>query len=36
MTNRIASNLFTQMYMQREQIHKNERLNAGAADIDTL
>jgi hypothetical protein len=36
MTNRTASNLFTQMYMQREQIHKNERLNAGAADIDTL
>lgn len=36
MTNRTASNLFTQMYMQREQIHKNERLNAGAADIDTI
>ncbi len=36
MTNRTASNLFTQMYLQREQIHKNERLNAGAADIDTL
>ncbi|MFZ6772296.1 hypothetical protein ACO0LB_06215 [Undibacterium sp. SXout7W] len=36
MTNRTASNLFTQMYMQREQIHKNERLNAGAADIDIL
>lgn len=36
MTNRTASNLFTQMYMQREQIHKNERLNAGAADIDVL
>jgi len=35
MTNRTASNLFTQMYMQREQIHKNERLNAGAADINT-
>ncbi|WP_230405022.1 phage tail tape measure protein [Undibacterium rugosum] len=35
MTNRTASNLFTQMYLQREQIHKNERLNAGAADIDT-
>lgn len=36
MSNRTASNLFTQMYLQREQIHKNARLNAGAADIDTL
>ena len=36
MTNRTASNLFTQMYLQREQIHKNAKLNAGAADIDTL
>jgi hypothetical protein len=33
-TNRTAANLFTTMYMQREQIHKNERLNAGADGID--
>lgn len=33
-TNRTASNLFTTMYMQRDQIHKNERLNAGADGID--
>ncbi|MDP1976263.1 phage tail protein [Undibacterium sp.] len=36
MTNRTASNLFTQMYLQRAQIHKNAKLNAGAANIDTL
>ncbi|KWC25361.1 hypothetical protein WL50_10590 [Burkholderia ubonensis] len=33
-TNRTAANLFSTMYMQREQIHKNERLNAGAYGID--
>ncbi|WP_321931565.1 phage tail tape measure protein [Paraburkholderia guartelaensis] len=33
-TNRTAANLFTTMYMQREQIHKNEHLNAGADGID--
>jgi hypothetical protein len=36
MTNRTASGVFTQMYLQRDQIHKNARLNAGADDIDTL
>ena len=35
-TNRTASNLFAQMYMQRDQIHKNAKLNAGADDIDQL
>ncbi|WP_246189186.1 phage tail tape measure protein [Pandoraea anapnoica] len=35
-SNRTASNLFGQMYLQREQIHKNAKLNRGAADIDTL
>lgn len=35
-TNRTASNLFAQMYMQREQIHKNAKLNSGADDIDKL
>ncbi|MDN4572898.1 phage tail protein [Pandoraea cepalis] len=35
-SNRTASNLFSQMYLQRDQIHKNEKLNRGAADIDTL
>lgn len=35
-TNRTAANLFTTMYMQRGQIHKNERLNAGADGIDQL
>lgn len=35
-TNRTASNLFAQMYMQREQIHKNAKLNAGADNIDQL
>ena len=33
-TNRTAANLFTTMYMQRDQIHKNERLNAGADGIE--
>lgn len=35
-SNRTASNLFSQMYLQRDQIRKNERLNRGAADINTL
>ncbi|WP_028217411.1 phage tail tape measure protein [Paraburkholderia oxyphila] len=33
-TNRTAANLFTTMYMQSAQIHKNERLNAGADGIN--
>ncbi|RKU01816.1 hypothetical protein C7H84_19055 [Burkholderia sp. Nafp2/4-1b] len=33
-TNRTAANLMTTMVMQREQIHKNARLNAGAYGID--
>lgn len=35
-TNRTASNLFAQMYLQRDQIHKNAKLNAGADNIDQL
>ncbi|MGA4045412.1 phage tail tape measure protein [Ralstonia nicotianae] len=35
-SNRTASGLFAQMYMQRKQIHKNMRLNEGASDIDQL
>ncbi len=35
-TNRNASNLFTTMYDQREQIHKNAKLNAGADNIEQL
>lgn len=35
-TNRTASNLFTTMYDQRDQIHKNAKLNAGAENIDQL
>lgn len=35
-TNRSASNLFATMYMQRNQIAKNERLNKGAAGITEL
>ncbi|WP_153075772.1 phage tail tape measure protein [Paraburkholderia bonniea] len=35
-TNRTAANLFTTMYMQRDQIHKNEKLNAGADGIEEL
>src|SRR5450830_176233 len=35
-SNRTASNLFSTMYLQRSQIHKNEKLNRGAADIDKL
>ncbi|MDB0529880.1 phage tail protein, partial [Ralstonia solanacearum] len=34
--NRTASNLISQMVVQRDQIHKNMRLNAGAAGIDQL
>lgn len=35
-TNRTAANLFTTMYMQSGQIHKNEKLNAGADGIEEL
>ena len=35
-SNRTASNLFAQMYLQREQIHKNAKLNAGADNIDQI
>ncbi|KAG0190631.1 hypothetical protein DFQ28_001746 [Apophysomyces sp. BC1034] len=35
-TNRTASNLMTTMYLQRQQIHKNARLNRGAYGIDEL
>jgi hypothetical protein len=35
-SNRTASNLFSQMYLQRDQIHKNQKLNAGADDIQSL
>ncbi len=35
-TNRTASNLMTTMVMQRAQIHKNERLNSQADDVDTV
>ena len=35
-SNRTASNLMSQMYLQRDQIHKNMRLNKGAAGIDEL
>lgn len=35
-SNRTAANLFSQMYMQRAQIHKNARLNEGADNIDAL
>ncbi|KVV48233.1 hypothetical protein WT27_04890 [Burkholderia territorii] len=36
MTNGNGANLFATMYMQREQIHKNEKLNRGAYNIDQL
>ncbi|MBT1538305.1 phage tail protein [Ralstonia solanacearum] len=36
LSNRTASNLISQMVVQRDQIHKNMRLNAGAAGIDQL
>jgi len=35
-SNRTASNLFSQMYLQRDQIHKNAKLNAGAFGIESL
>ncbi|MDR3429010.1 hypothetical protein [Silvimonas sp.] len=35
-SNRTASNLFSQMYLQRNQIHKNAKLNEGADGIDKL
>ncbi|OIT17075.1 phage tail protein [Ralstonia solanacearum] len=35
-SNRTASNLMAQMYLQRDQIHKNMRLNRGADSIDQL
>ncbi|WP_431274238.1 phage tail tape measure protein [Variovorax ureilyticus] len=35
-SNRTASNLFSQMYLQRDQIHKNAKLNAGADGIQQL
>ncbi|UBM11722.1 phage tail tape measure protein [Cupriavidus metallidurans] len=35
-SNRTAANLFAQMYMQRDQIHKNMRLNKGADGIEQL
>ncbi|MHA3059502.1 phage tail tape measure protein [Acinetobacter sp. ANC 4636] len=35
-SNRTASQLFSTMYLQRENIHKNMRLNAGADNIDQL
>lgn len=36
LSNRTASNIFSQMYLQRDQIHKNAKLNAGADGIDAL
>lgn len=35
-SNRTASNLLAQMYLQRDQIHKNMRLNRGADGIEQL
>ncbi|KTT31181.1 hypothetical protein NS201_10825 [Pseudomonas oryzihabitans] len=35
-SNRTASNLFAQMYLQRDQVHKNAALNRGADGIDKL
>lgn len=35
-SNRTAAGLFAQMHLQRQQIHKNMRLNEGAAGIDQL
>jgi len=35
-SNRTASNMMAQMYLQRDQIHKNMRLNKGADSIDQL
>ncbi|MFL9888980.1 hypothetical protein PQR66_38575 [Paraburkholderia agricolaris] len=36
MTNGNGANLFSTMYLQRDQIHKSERLNKGAYGIDQL
>ncbi|WP_035557115.1 hypothetical protein [Burkholderia sp. 9120] len=36
MTNGNGANLFSTMYLQRDQIHKSERLNKGAYGIDDL
>lgn len=36
MTNGNGANFFATMYMQRDQIHKNEKLNRGAYGIDRL
>ena len=35
-SNRTASNLFSQMFLQRDQIHKNAKLNESADNIDQL
>ncbi|WP_441228023.1 phage tail tape measure protein [Tardiphaga sp. 20_F10_N6_6] len=35
-SNRKASDIMAAMYLQRDQIRKNAKLNSGAADIDTL
>jgi hypothetical protein len=35
-TNRKAADLMANMYLQRDQIHKNRKLNEGAYDIDQL
>lgn len=35
-SNRTASGLFAQMYLQREQVHKNAALNARANNVDKL
>lgn len=35
-SNRTAGDLFANMYLQREQIHKNAQLNAGAYDINQI
>lgn len=35
-SNRTASSLLATMYQQRENIHKNQKLNAGADNIDQL
>jgi len=35
-TNRKAGDLMANMYLQRQQIHKNQKLNEGAYDVDQL
>jgi hypothetical protein len=35
-TNRKAGDLMANMYLQRQQIHKNRKLNEGAYDVDQL